>query len=182
MKLIFENYQELGKNYLVYDCVKNSHELTIEQIKEVCDKKEGIGADGVLIGPILNSEDAGAIGVRMFTSDGSETERSEEGVRCFAHFLKDYGYVNRDCCNLNTLGGKLGIEYLDQEGSKLRIFSGSIAYDGSTATSTTEMKVQAPTPAIYLGTFLCSRNEAGENACISIHRKSPRDSRLCYTI
>ena len=87
----FVKYQGIGNDYLVYDVIKNKEVLTREQIKKICDRNFGVGADGILAGPYLDEEKK--IRVRVFNSDGSEAERAGNGIRIFARYLKDAGYV-----------------------------------------------------------------------------------------
>ena len=42
----FVKYQGIGNDYLVYDVIKNEKVLTREQIKKICDRNFGVGADG----------------------------------------------------------------------------------------------------------------------------------------
>lgn len=129
MNLVFEKYQGLGNDYLVYDCFKNTMELTREQIRQICDRHFGIGADGILVGPIKNSEDAGTIAVRIFNPDGSEAEKSGNGVRIFAKFLRDHGYVRKDFCTIHTIGGKVKVSYLDRFAEEISVSMGQLSFD-----------------------------------------------------
>ena len=52
----FVKYQGIGNDYLVYDVIKNKEVLTREQIKKICDRNFGVGADGILAGPYLDEE------------------------------------------------------------------------------------------------------------------------------
>ena len=75
----FVKYQGIGNDYLVYDVIKNEEVLTREQIKKICDRNFGVGADGILAGPYLDEEKK--IRVRVFNSDGSEAERAKARSR-----------------------------------------------------------------------------------------------------
>ena len=83
-------YQGLGNDYLVLDPNKNRVQLQGKKIALMCQRGFGLGADGVLYGPV---EINGKMGVRIFNSDGSESAISGNGVRIFAKYLMDYGYV-----------------------------------------------------------------------------------------
>ena len=56
MKLNFERYHGLGNDYLVYDPNQNELELTGSSVKLICDRTMGLGADGILEGPLMNDE------------------------------------------------------------------------------------------------------------------------------
>ena len=52
----------------------------------------GIGADGILAGPYLGEND---FYVRIYNADGSEAEKSGNGMGIFAKYLRDAGYVQK---------------------------------------------------------------------------------------
>lgn len=68
-------------------------------------------------------------GVVIWNPDGSQAEKSGNGVRIFAKYLKDAGYVTGDSCVLETMGGEVRIDYLNQEGSSIRASMGSLSFD-----------------------------------------------------
>lgn len=118
-------YQGLGNDYLVLDPNKNRVQLQGKKIALLCQRGFGLGADGVLYGPI---EIDGKMGVRIFNSDGSEAAISGNGVRIFAKYLKDAGYVQKKNYKLVTDGGLVEITYLNEDGSRLRISMGKMSF------------------------------------------------------
>ena len=56
MKVVLERYHGLGNDYLVFDPNHNELELDQGNVKMICDRNEGLGADGVLEGPILKED------------------------------------------------------------------------------------------------------------------------------
>ncbi len=73
-------YHGLGNDYLVYE---EGPELTEALIRAICDRHTGPGSDGLLVpGP--------GTSVRIFNPDGSEAERSGNGLRIFARWLVDH--------------------------------------------------------------------------------------------
>ena len=90
--IVMTKYQGLGNDYLVLDAKKNKVQLQGKKIAVLCQRGFGLGADGILYGPI---EINGKMGVRIFNSDGSESAISGNGVRIFAKYLMDQGYVPR---------------------------------------------------------------------------------------
>ena len=114
----FVKYQGIGNDYLVYDVIKNEKVLTREQIKKICDRNFGVGADGILVGPYLDEEKK--IRVRVFNSDGSEAERAGNGIRIFARYLKDAGYTLSERLTLETAGGSVKVRFLNDDGSRIQ--------------------------------------------------------------
>ncbi|NIT13568.1 MAG: diaminopimelate epimerase, partial [Candidatus Dadabacteria bacterium] len=81
----------LGNDYIVIDPENISFELTPEAIKLICHRNYGVGSDGILV---LTHSDKADFGLRILNPDGSEAEKSGNGIRIFSKFLYDYGYTN----------------------------------------------------------------------------------------
>lgn len=118
-------YQGLGNDYLVLDPNKNRVQLQGKKIALLCQRGFGLGADGVLYGPI---EIDGKMGVRIFNSDGSEAAISGNGVRIFAKYLKDAGYVQKKNFKLYTGNGSVEVTFLNEDGSRLRVSMGKLSF------------------------------------------------------
>lgn len=73
-------------------------------IRRMCDRDHGIGADGLLAPGIFPD---GRFAVRIFNADGSEAEKSGNGVRIAAQFLWDQGFALADAITIETLGGRV---------------------------------------------------------------------------
>lgn len=125
MKVTLEKYHGLGNDYLVFDPGKNSLQLNQENVKLICNRNFGIGSDGILEGPILED---GKISVKIWNPDGSIAEKSGNGVRIFAKYLKDAGYVQKNHVKIETLGGEVKATYLNEEGSRLTISMGKLSF------------------------------------------------------
>jgi diaminopimelate epimerase len=93
----------LGNDYLVVDAALLGFDLTPERIRQICHRNTGVGSDGilVLVIPPTNVDFA----VRILNPDGSEAEKSGNGLRIFAKFLHDHGYVKKKEFTIHTLGG-----------------------------------------------------------------------------
>ena len=87
----FHKYQALGNDYLVIHPKPFNELLTIGQIRWLCDRRYGVGADGILLGPLPSK--AAPFGLRIFNPDGSEAEKSGNGLRIFARYLWDQGKI-----------------------------------------------------------------------------------------
>lgn len=119
--ITMNKYHGLGNDYLVLDPNKNEVKLQERNIEMLCRRNFGVGADGILYGPIL---EAGKIGVQIFNPDGSEAEKGGNAVRIFAKYLRDAGYVTEKEFVLTTKGGDVSVEFLDEEGSCMRVNMG----------------------------------------------------------
>ncbi|MDD3921783.1 MAG: diaminopimelate epimerase [Eubacteriales bacterium] len=126
MCMELHRYHGLGNDYLVYDPQTNRLPLNEKRIRLICHRNFGFGSDGILFGPVL---DNGKITVRIFNPDGSEAEKSGNGVRIFSQYLKDAGYVKNSGVTLTTAGGDVDVEYLDDSGSRVRAYMGKASFD-----------------------------------------------------
>src|SRR5262245_14479093 len=99
----FWKYHALGNDYLVLDPKAAPAPLTVEQIQRICHRNFGVGSDGILLGPLPSSR--AQFGLRIFNPDGSEAEKSGNGLRIFSRFLWDRKLVAREEFALDTPGG-----------------------------------------------------------------------------
>jgi len=97
----------LGNDYIVMDPQALTFALTPERIKRICHRNLGVGSDGILA---LTKTPRADFGLRIFNPDGSEAEKSGNGLRIFAKFLYDHGYTRGPTFTVDTLGGVAGIE------------------------------------------------------------------------
>lgn len=118
-------YHALGNDYLVLDPAKWELPLTPGRIRLICERNFGPGSDGILLGPEYRD---GIPCVRIFNPDGGEAEKSGSGVRIFARYLRDAGYVTARAFTLHTWGGDVGVEYMDGEGSLIRAHMGTTTF------------------------------------------------------
>jgi diaminopimelate epimerase len=125
MNITLEKYHGLGNDYLIFDPNKNDLELTTENIRLICNRNFGVGSDGLLVGPILGND---KLEVKIFNPDGSEAEISGNGVRIFGKYLKDAGYVQKNRFTINTLSGQQTLQYLNEEGTRIKVSMGKLSF------------------------------------------------------
>jgi len=98
----FSKYHALGNDYLVLD-PKDGSLPDAGGITRICHRNFGLGSDGILYGP-LKTEKAD-FGLRIMNPDGSEAEKSGNGLRIFARYLYDTAAVAHEAFTVDTLGG-----------------------------------------------------------------------------
>ena len=125
MKITLERYHGLGNDYLVFDPNKNELKLNKENVEMLCNRNMGLGSDGILEGPFIGEKH---MSLKIWNPDGSIAEKSGNGVRIFAKYLKDAGYVQKKNYKLVTDGGLVEITYLNEDGSRLRISMGKMSF------------------------------------------------------
>src|SRR5438552_749368 len=99
----FLKYHALGNDYLVIDSREFTRAFTPEQIRLICHRHFGIGSDGILWGPLPSKK--APFGLRIFNPDGSEAEKSGNGLRIFSRFLWDQRLVSGEPFAIETPGG-----------------------------------------------------------------------------
>ncbi|MFM8322966.1 MAG: diaminopimelate epimerase [Chloroflexota bacterium] len=98
----FYKYHALGNDYLVVHPTDLAQAPEQGLIRRMCERHTGAGSDGLLYGPLqVNDTEmqpgaALAFGLRIFNPDGSEAEKSGNGLRIFARFLWDRGLLQAD--------------------------------------------------------------------------------------
>ena len=114
MKNGFFRGHGLGNDYLVMDPKELSFKLTPPAIEAICNRHWGLGSDGILT--IVPSKQAD-FGLRIFNPDGSEAEKSGNGLRIFARYLHATGKTKKKHFTVETKGGLVTIQlHIDRHG------------------------------------------------------------------
>lgn len=98
----FTKMQGLGNDYIYVDCTHEALDNPSVIAKKVSDRHFGIGSDGLVL--ILPSQKAD-FRMRMFNSDGSESEMCGNAIRCVGKYVYDNGLTNKSTINIETLAG-----------------------------------------------------------------------------
>ncbi len=135
MQFDFVKSHGLGNDYLVVNARTLGVELTPVCVRQICDRHTGVGSDGILA---VVDTTAADFGVRIFNPDGSEAEKSGNGLRIFAKFLYDHGYTQRTEFTVHTRGGIVRARLLLTSGrvTGVRVDMGSAVIDRSLTTLT----------------------------------------------
>jgi len=111
----------LGNEYIVLDQAGIDFEPTTERIVQLCNIHVGIGSDGILLKVPTGKAD---FGLRILNPDGSEAEKSGNGLRIFAKYLFDYGFTDKKEFTIDTLGGVVTahvLELIDGKAFMIRV-------------------------------------------------------------
>jgi diaminopimelate epimerase len=110
----------LGNEYVVLDSENITFELTPKVIKKICNVNFGIGSDGILLK--VNSERAD-VGLRIFNPDGSEAEKSGNGLRIFCKYIFDYGFARQRQFTVETKGGIVNADIVEMKNNKATLIT-----------------------------------------------------------
>ncbi|UGS36661.1 diaminopimelate epimerase [Capillimicrobium parvum] len=111
--IAFEKWQALGNDYLVLEEDRLPAPLTADQVRALCHRHFGVGADGVLL--LARTSDAGFVAdLRIFNPDGSEAELSGNGAREAIMYLHRHGWTDRRQFSIRTVAGEIRPTILDE--------------------------------------------------------------------
>lgn len=125
MQVHFRKYHGLGNDYIVIDPNVCDINLAPDSIRLICDRNYGVGSDGILYGPIKAE---GIPELRIFNPDGSEAEKSGNGLRIFAKYLFENKYVDKKDFSIKTLGGMVEVHIQDDAANLIKINMGKITF------------------------------------------------------
>jgi diaminopimelate epimerase len=124
----FHKYQGLGNDYIVLEPAgRGGAGLAPPVIRRICDRHFGLGSDGILV------EDAapeGSFALRIFNPDGSEAEKSGNGLRIFARYLWDEGRVREAPFPVVTKGGTVRCQ-VRESGRTVFVEMGTASFDSA---------------------------------------------------
>ncbi|SDG55471.1 diaminopimelate epimerase [Psychroflexus sediminis] len=95
MDLHFYKYQGTGNDFVLIDNRKSRFKNDTKIIKEVCDRRFGVGADGLIL---LEDSSMDLCDFKMlyFNADGNESTMCGNGGRCIVAFAKKLGLIDSE--------------------------------------------------------------------------------------
>jgi len=122
----FAKYHALGNDYLVLEPQDCPQLFDIQAIRKVCHRHYGLGSDGILYGPLPRQD--GSFGLRILNPDGSEAEKSGNGIRIFCrHLLETKRVQEGQEFKVHTPGGIVKCTVFDG-GSRIRVEMGKVSF------------------------------------------------------
>jgi diaminopimelate epimerase len=121
----FAKYHALGNDYVVIEAAELTEPLSPARARRLCDRHRGIGSDGVLL-----REPGAAERVRILNPDGSEAEKSGNGLRIFARYLFDRGLVSGEPFDVETAGGRVSCR-VEAGGRRVSVDMGPVRFDST---------------------------------------------------
>ena len=118
----------LGNDYIVIDPARVPFAITPEAVQLICDRHLGVGSDGILL---VQPSKGADFGVRIYNPDGSGAEKSGNGIRIFAKYLREHGYTTKESFSIDTAGGRVGVQLGMSDGRVAEVTAdmGTVTFD-----------------------------------------------------
>jgi diaminopimelate epimerase len=115
----FAKYQGIGNDFVMFADPDDRLRLTPEAVRALCDRRFGIGADGVI--RVAPGADGGDFFMDYVNSDGSLGEMCGNGIRCLAVFAAAEGLTGKDELKVET---RAGLKTVTVAGDGIRVDMG----------------------------------------------------------
>lgn len=171
----FCKYHGLGNDYIVLNPADLAAPLTTDQIRLICHRNYGPGSDGILLGPLPSQ--AARFAVRIFNPDGSEAEKSGNGLRIFCRYLWDQKLVGQEEFAVETAGGVVRATVFDA-GRNVRVDMGRVRFwsDEIPVTGPRREVVKERVTAAGEELVICAAT-IGNPHCVVVGRPAPEGLR-----
>ena len=103
MRIAFTKMHGCGNDFIFINGMKNAPNLTVDQIKKICDRHFGIGADQLFI--VLPPKTNTDFKTEIYNADGGIIEMCGNGIRCFAKYVRDKGITRQEQIQVETPAG-----------------------------------------------------------------------------
>ncbi len=138
--LHFTKGQGTGNDFVLFADPEGENELSSEQIRAVCDRKFGVGGDGLIRAVKSSRLDAGAAALAEDTAaewfmdywnaDGTISEMCGNGIRVYARFLIDQGLVTLEPGDTLAIGTRAGVRDVQRNRTGFQVDLGRWTLDG----------------------------------------------------
>ena len=112
----FTKMHGAGNDYVYVNCFQETVTDPRQTAIQVSNRNFGIGSDGLIL---IMPSDAADVRMRMFNSDGSESEMCGNGIRCVAKYAYDHGIVSKTEITAETGAGILTLRLFPDSSNKI---------------------------------------------------------------
>ena len=112
----FTKMHGAGNDYVYVNCFEEQVTNPVELAIKVSNRNFGIGSDGLIL---IMPSDKADVRMRMFNSDGSESEMCGNGIRCVAKYAYDHGIVTKTEITAETGAGILTLQLFPDSANKV---------------------------------------------------------------
>ena len=104
----FSKYEATGNDFIMIDGLSEERRLSADLIRNLCDRRRGIGADGVIV---MSPSSISDLRMQVFNADGGEAEMCGNGIRALFLFAMDRGVLNGGGIEVETGAGARPVEF-----------------------------------------------------------------------
>lgn len=116
MRLNFQKMHGTLNDFVVFHDFDGNLLLSPEQVSRICDRRAGVGADGVIV---VRKSSAADFFMDYVNADGSQAEMCGNGIRCLAKYVYDNGLTDRTTLRVQTRAGVKTLELIPDSGGKI---------------------------------------------------------------
>jgi diaminopimelate epimerase len=157
----FVKMHGLGNEYIVLDSTNIEFQLSKQAIRRLCNIHFGIGSDGIVMKVPSKKAD---FGFRVYNPDGSEAEKSGNGLRILCKYLYDYGYAKSRQFSVETLTDIVYADIVKEEKGKAVLIKVEM---GKAIFTSRDIPVDSDKPE-----FIAQKIKAGDRefevSCVSV--------------
>jgi diaminopimelate epimerase len=157
----FVKMHGLGNEYIVLDSTNIDFQLTKQAIMRLCNIHFGIGSDGIVLKVPSAKAD---FGFRVYNPDGSEAEKSGNGLRILCKYLYDYGYAKKRQFSVETLTDIVYADIVEEEKGKAMLIKVDM---GKAIFASRDIPVDSDKPEFISQTIKAGDREFEVN-CVSV--------------
>jgi diaminopimelate epimerase len=122
----FAKWNGIGNDFVMLADPDDGVTLTPETVRYLCDRRRGIGADGVI--RVAPGPDGADLFMDYVNSDGSIGEMCGNGIRCMALYARQLGLTDKDEIKIST---RAGVKVVWIEGDRVRVDMGAPIFEPS---------------------------------------------------
>ena len=160
----FAKYHALGNDYLVMQAAAFGPGQVHALAPRICHRNYGVGSDGILLGAPTQGD--AEFELRIINPDGSEAEKSGNGLRIFVRYLYDTGRVGRAPFRIATRGGVVQAQVFPERGL-IRVAMGRATFDSQSVGIAGPRREVVAEPMQFAGrTLSCTGVSVGNPHCV----------------
>lgn len=178
MKIEFQKMHGARNDFVVFQDIENATFLSPSQVVAICDRRVGVGADGLIV---VRPSEVADFFMDYINSDGSLAEMCGNGIRCLAKYVYDNGLTKKNSLRIETRAGVKTVELLTNERDQVtraRVDMGLPIFDPIRIPINLD-NAKAPVLDYPLKidneTFLCSFVSMGNPHCVIIYERDDLD-------
>jgi diaminopimelate epimerase len=157
----FVKMHGLGNEYIVLESTNIDFQLTKQAIMRLCNIHFGIGSDGIVMKVPSAKAD---FGFRVYNPDGSEAEKSGNGLRILCKYLYDYGYSKTKKFSVETLTDIVYADIIEEKRGKATLIRVDM---GKAIFSSHDIPVNSEQPE-FIGQKIMAGDKEFEVNCVSV--------------